>query len=124
MASDSVQRKLIIWQCRSDELNVNTSLSISELNQFDSNNLQTDNKNNSWGEIEYIFDYIGQNQIRGNIARIEHEQNAVNYKNIAKMALLHQICPECRAQLKPWSTPQGNYWVCSNYPKCAYKHKM
>jgi hypothetical protein len=32
MASDSVQRKLIIWQCRSDELNVNTSLSISELN--------------------------------------------------------------------------------------------
>lgn len=78
----------------------------------------------SWGEIEYIFDYIGQNQIRGNIARIEHEQNAVNYKNIAKMALLHQICPECRAKLKPCATPQGNYWVCSNYPQCAYKHKM
>ena len=40
------------------------------------------------------------------------------------MALLHQICPECRAKLKPWATPQGNYWVCSNYPKCSYKHKM
>ncbi len=55
MASDSVQRKLIIWQCRSDELNVNTSLSISELNQFDSNNLQTDNKNNSWGALYTVI---------------------------------------------------------------------
>ena len=55
MASDSVQRKLIIWQCRSDELNVNTSLSISELNQFDSNNLQTDNRNNSWGALYTVI---------------------------------------------------------------------
>ena len=76
------------------------------------------------GELDYIFDFIGQNQIRGDIARIEHEQNSIQYKNSARMALLHQICPECRAKLKAYSTPQGNYWVCSNYPKCEYRHKM
>ena len=76
------------------------------------------------GEIDYIFDFIGQNQIRGNIARVEHEQQSIQYKNSARMALLHQICPECHAKLKAYSTPQGNFWVCSNYPKCAYRHKM
>ena len=78
----------------------------------------------SEGELEYIFDFIGKNQIHGNIARIEHEQNAASYKNNARIALLHQICPECHAKLQPCSTPQGNYWVCEKYPKCTYKHKM
>ena len=55
LASEDVQRKLVIWQCRSDELNVNTSLSINELNQFDSNNLQTDNRHNSWASIYSVI---------------------------------------------------------------------
>ena len=55
MASEDVQRKLIIWQCRSDELNVNASLSINELNQFDSNNLQTDNRHNSWASMYSVI---------------------------------------------------------------------
>ena len=55
LASEEVQRKLVIWQCRSDELNVNTSLSINELNQFDSNNLQTDNRHNSWASIYSVI---------------------------------------------------------------------
>jgi len=55
LASEDVQRKLVIWQCRSDELNVNTSLSINELNQFDSNNLQTDNRHNSWASMYSVI---------------------------------------------------------------------
>ena len=55
LASENVQRKLVIWQCRSDELNVNTSLSINELNQFDSNNLQTDNSHNSWASMYSVI---------------------------------------------------------------------
>ena len=55
MASEEVQRKLIVWACRSDELNVNTSLSINDLNQFDSNNLQTDNRQISWASIYSVI---------------------------------------------------------------------
>lgn len=55
MASETVQQRLIIWQCRSDELNVNTSLSISDLNQFDSNNIQTDNRHNGWGALYSVI---------------------------------------------------------------------
>lgn len=76
------------------------------------------------GELEYIFDFIGQNQIRGENARLEHEHQSFQYKNNARMALLHQICPECHAKLQAYSTPEGNFWICSNYPKCAYRHAM
>ena len=55
MASEGVMKELIIWQCRSDELNVNTSLSINDLNQFDSNNLQTDNPHNSWASLYSVI---------------------------------------------------------------------
>ena len=55
MASEAVLQKLLIWQCRSDELNVNTSLSINDLNQFDSNNLQTDNRHNNWGAFYSVI---------------------------------------------------------------------
>ncbi len=76
------------------------------------------------GELEYIFDYIGQNQIRGEEARFAHEQQSFQYKNNARVALMHQICPECRAKLQAYSLPQGKYWICSEYPKCTYRHRM
>ncbi len=75
------------------------------------------------GELEYIFDYIGQNQIRGDLARIEHEQQSFQYKNSARVALSHRICPECHSKLQAQFLPQGDYWVCSAYPKCTYRHR-
>ena len=76
------------------------------------------------GELDYIFEYIGQNQIRGEDARLKHEKESFQYKNNARMALLHQICPECHAKLQAYSMTEGNFWVCSNYPKCTYRHAM
>lgn len=55
MASEKTMQRLLIWQCRSDELNVNTSLSISDLNQYDSNNLQTDNRHNDWSPLYSVI---------------------------------------------------------------------
>ena len=76
------------------------------------------------GELEYIFDFIGKNQIRGTDARAAHEVEAVQYKNDARKMLFQQICPECGAKLVPQGTPTGNYWVCSRWPECTYTHKM
>ena len=78
----------------------------------------------SEGELEYISEFIGKNQIRGTAARTAHEVNAVQYKNDARKALFHQICPECGAPLVPQGTPTGNYWVCSRWPDCTYTHRM
>ena len=48
----------------------------------------------SEGEIGYICDYIGRNQIRGDEARTAHEVDAVSYKTYARKALFRLICPE------------------------------
>ena len=78
----------------------------------------------SEGEWDYICDFIGKNQIRGDAARAAHEVKAVEYKNSARRALFRQTCPECGAPLVPQGTPTGNYWVCSRWPECTYTHKM
>ncbi|MBR3447226.1 MAG: NERD domain-containing protein [Oscillospiraceae bacterium] len=78
----------------------------------------------SEGEIGYICEFIGKNQIRGDEARTAHEVDAVQYKNDARKALFRQICPECGAPLVPQGTPTGNYWVCSRWPECTYTHRM
>ncbi|MBQ6042295.1 MAG: NERD domain-containing protein [Oscillospiraceae bacterium] len=75
-------------------------------------------------EVDYIFEFIGKNQIRGDDARAAHEVQAVKYKNDARKALYRQICPECGAPIVPQGTPTGNYWVCSRWPDCTYTHKM
>ena len=75
-------------------------------------------------EAKYIYDYIGENQLRGEDARARHAAESTEYKLHARKALTHQICPACQAQLTARATPRGNYWVCSRWPECSYTHKM
>ena len=94
LASEDVQRKLVIWQCRSDELNVNTSLSINELNQFDSNNLQTDNRHNSWASMYSVINTC--NLILSKSAEVmDIDPNYLegDHKNVvAQMKALRGLC--------------------------------
>ena len=75
-------------------------------------------------ETQYIYDYIGEHQLRGEDMRRKHAAESADYKLNARRALAQQICPECLSPLKPVGTPTGNYWVCSRYPDCKYTHKM
>lgn len=94
LASEDVLRKLVIWQCRSDELNVNTSLSINELNQFDSNNLQTDNRHNSWASMYSVINTC--NLILSKSAEVmDIDPNYLegDHKNVvAQMKALRGLC--------------------------------
>lgn len=75
-------------------------------------------------ETKYLYDYIGENQLRGEDARDRHARESAEYKLNARKALVQQICPECLSPLVPRGTPKGNFWVCSRYPECQYIHKM
>lgn len=75
-------------------------------------------------ETKYLYDFIGENQLRGDDARARHARESSDYKLNARKALVQQICPECLSPLVPRGTPTGNYWVCSRYPECKYIHKM
>ena len=80
--------------------------------------------NLTFDEARYLYDYIGENQLRGEDARAKHAAESAEYKLNARKALMHQICPECNSPLKQAATPQGNLWICSRWPQCKYTHKL
>lgn len=94
MASEKVQQKLLIWQCRSDELNVNTSLSISDFNQYDSNNLQTDNRHNDWSAFYSVINTC--NLIMSKSAEVmDIDPNYLegdHNNTVAQMTALRSLC--------------------------------
>ncbi len=55
MATANVQTRVLVWASRSDEMNVNSSLSNSELNQINSANIQTDNGYNNWASLYSVI---------------------------------------------------------------------
>lgn len=55
MAGKDIQERMIVWTSRSDELNANSTLNNSALNQIHSANIQTTNGYNSWGAFYAVI---------------------------------------------------------------------
>ena len=75
-------------------------------------------------DLEFMADFIGNHQVRGEEARLKHITDGQYYKQQAANAINLQRCPECMAPLKIATAPDGNYFVCSRYPECTYSHKV
>ena len=94
MASSNIQLRLIVWSSRSDELNVNTSLSNSALNQINSANIQTDNAYANWGDLYSVINccnlVIDKSAEVMNIdpSYLEGDHN----NNVAQMKALRSLC--------------------------------
>lgn len=55
MANGALQQRLIVWTSRSDELNFNTAISNSSLNQIYTANIQTTNAYCNWGNLYSVI---------------------------------------------------------------------
>ncbi len=54
-ATDQLQRDLIVWTSRSDELNVNSAINNNNLNQISSANIQTTNAYTEWASMYSVI---------------------------------------------------------------------
>lgn len=94
MASSTVQKSLIVWTMRADELNVNTALSNNELNQVYSANIQTTNSFNSWAEFYAIINQC--NLVLSKSAEVmDIDPNYLegdHLNNVAQMKALRSLC--------------------------------
>lgn len=70
-----------------------------------------------------IFDYIRDHQHKGAEARAEHKQRVMEYKKGMENAKQQKICPYCNAELVLRSGKYGEFYGCSNYPRCRYTMK-
>lgn len=67
-----------------------------------------------------IFDYISNNQIIGKEARKEHKENVKAYIKALNEMEEQKICPHCKVSLVLRQGKFGEFYGCSNYPKCRY----
>lgn len=70
-----------------------------------------------------IYDYILNNQITGKEARTQHKENVKDYKNSLDEMKDKKICPYCKSELVLRNGKFGEFYGCSNYPKCRYTLK-
>ncbi len=70
-----------------------------------------------------IFDYIKNNQHIGKEARAEHKQNVIAYKDGLEEMKKQKICPYCKTALVLRKGKNGEFYGCSNFPKCRYTMK-
>ena len=70
-----------------------------------------------------IYEYIEEKQHSGKEARWEHKQNVIAYKEKLEEKRGQKICPYCKTALVLRKGKYGEFYGCSNYPKCRYTMK-
>ena len=69
---------------------------------------------------QQIYDFIINNQFSGKEARKEHKENVKAYKNNDNQ---QKTCPYCKTELVLRKGKFGEFYGCSNFPKCRYTLK-
>lgn len=67
-----------------------------------------------------IFNYIQNNQHAGKEIRAEHKNQVINYTNDLEELKRQKKCPYCKTDLVLRNGKYGQFYGCSNYPKCKY----
>lgn len=67
-----------------------------------------------------IYDFIVENQHKGKLERFVHKEKVIE-KNRKREELIDQkICPYCKTKLILRKGKYGDFYGCSNYPKCKF----
>ena len=70
-----------------------------------------------------VFNCISSNQHKGKASRAEHKENVKKYKEKIEEMKKDKICPYCKVALVLRKGKFGDFYGCSNYPKCRYTLK-
>lgn len=71
---------------------------------------------------QQIYEYIKNNQYIGKDKRQEHKHRVMNLKK--EIENNENKCPLCNSPLSLRNGKYGNFYGCSNYPKCKYTRKQ
>ena len=72
---------------------------------------------------QQIYDYILNNQYEGKEARQKHKETVAEYQEKIKEQKNQKVCPYCNKSLVLRNGKYGEFYGCSNYPKCRYTLK-
>ena len=69
---------------------------------------------------QQIFAYIQNNQHQGKATRADHKESVIAYKEELDELKRLKKCPYCKTDLVLRKGKYGEFYGCSNYPKCKY----
>ena len=67
-----------------------------------------------------IYDYILNHQYAGKEKRIEHKEKIKEMKKVQEDMKNRNLCPYCKSELVLRKGKYGEFYGCSNFPKCKY----
>ena len=71
-------------------------------------------------DVQEVINQLSEKNVKGLIDDKTHVRNVKEAKNELNRKLASGICPKCGGTLVPRSGRYGNFYGCSNYPKCKY----
>lgn len=107
---------VVFAQNNADKVNIHNVINLSELKGYLSN--YDDGTRLSITDIDRIYNILISNN--ANISNKEH------VKNIKQMQynINNNICPRCNSELQLKHGQYGDFYGCSNYPKCKFTMKI
>ena len=75
-------------------------------------------------EKKQIYDFIIDNQHKGKLARLIHKENVIEQNRKREELISKNVCPYCKAELILRKGKYGEFYGCSNYPKCRFTKKL
>ena len=76
------------------------------------------------GSTSQVIDLISLNNDRCTVNEKMHVRNVQSAKNKYQDKLISGICPRCGGTLQLRSSNYGNFYGCSNYPKCKFTKEI
>lgn len=77
-------------------------------------------------QVKHIYNYLVSNNITDESIRERHavraQLNKNNYQQRREEAIFNGRCPTCGGKLVKRQGKYGEFYGCSNYPKCKYTH--
>lgn len=71
-----------------------------------------------------IYQYIMDHQYSGKEKRQEHVESIKDMKKVQEEMKKQKICPYCKTALGLRKGRYGDFYGCSNFPKCKYTQKV
>ena len=71
-------------------------------------------------DVQKVVDILLRNNVREFVDNKEHVNNIYAYRADTNNKIASGICPKCGATLVKRTGRYGNFYGCSNYPKCKF----
>lgn len=74
-------------------------------------------------QMQQVFQLLNRGNVDGLAERFIHVGQVNDHVRSRQQLITGRVCPQCGGELKLKQGPYGNFYGCSNYPRCKYTSK-